>query len=131
MEIVFIDTNIIIEYLKGNQEIADKLNSFDEVFINEIIVMELYQGARNKRELNYIKKAISNFRILKTTDEIITLAKDILEKYTLSHNTKIMDAIIASAVLVYNLKLYTPNVKDFKYLEIDLVWNAVFKYLGK
>ena len=121
MEIVFIDTNIIIEYLKGNQEIADKLNSFDEVFINEIIVMELYQGARNKRELNYIKKAISNFRILKTTDEIIALAKDILEKYTLSHNTKIMDAIIASAVLVYNLKLYTLNVKDFKYLEIDLV----------
>ena len=122
MEIVFIDTNIIIEYLKGNQEIADKLDSFDEVFINEIIVMELYQGARNKRELNYIKKSISGFRILKTTNEIITLAKDILENYTLSHNTKIMDAIIASAVLIYNLKLYTLNVKDFKYLDIDLLW---------
>ncbi len=32
MEIAFIDTNIIIEYLKGNQKIIDKLNSFDEIF---------------------------------------------------------------------------------------------------
>ncbi len=121
MEIAFIDTNIIIEYLKGNQKIIDKLNSFDEVFINEIIIMELYQGAKNRRELNYIKKSISKFRVLKTSNEIIKLAKDILEEYTLSHNTKIMDAIIASTVLIYDLKLYTLNVKDFRYLEINLV----------
>ncbi len=121
MEIAFIDTNIIIEYLKGNQKIIDKLNSFDEVFINEIIIMELYQGAKNRRELNYIKKSISKFKILKTSNEIIKLAKDILEEYTLSHNTKIMDAIIASTVLIYDLKLYTLNVKDFRYLEISLV----------
>ncbi len=121
MEIAFIDTNIIIEYLKENQKIIDKLNSFDEVFINEIIIMELYQGAKNRRELNYIKKSISRFRVLKTSNEIIKLAKDILEEYTLSHNTKIMDAIIASTVLIYNLKLYTLNVKDFRYLAISLV----------
>ncbi len=121
MEIVFIDTNIIIEYFKKNQKVLNKLNSFDEVFINEIIIMELYQGAKNKRELNYIKKKISNFRILKTTNEIIKFAKDILENYTLSHNTKIMDAIIASTVIIYDLKLYTLNLKDFRYLNIDLV----------
>ncbi len=121
MEIVFIDTNIIIEYFKKNQKVLNKLNSFDEVFINEIIIMELYQGAKNKRELNYIKKEISNFRILKTTNEIIKFAKDILENYTLSHNTKIMDAIIASTVIIYDLKLYTLNLKDFRYLNIDLV----------
>ena len=122
MEIAFLDTNIIIEYLKGNQKIIDKLNSFDEVFINEIIIMELYQGAKNKRELNYIKKSISEFRVLKTSNEIIKLAKEILEEYTLSHNTKIMDAIIASTVIVYDLKLYTLNLKDFRYLELSLVY---------
>ena len=121
MEIAFLDTNIIIEYLKGNQKIIDKLNSFDEVFINEIIIMELYQGAKNKRELNYIKKSISEFRVLKTSNEIIKLAKEILEEYTLSHNTKIMDAIIAATVIVYDLKLYTLNVKDFRYLELSLI----------
>ncbi len=121
MEIAFVDTNIIIEYLKGNQKIIDKLNSFNEVFINEIIIMELYQGAKNRRELNYIKKSISRFRVLKTSNEIIKLAKDILEEYTLSHNTKIMDAIIASTVMIYDLKLYTLNVKDFRYLQINLV----------
>jgi len=50
------------------------------------------------------------------------LAKEILEKYTLSHNTKIMDALIASTVILYNIDLYTLNKKDFKYLEqVNLV----------
>ena len=121
MEIVFLDTNIIIEYLKGNIEITERIKSFDGVFINEIVIMELYQGARNKRELNYINKSIADFRVLKTTEQIVKFAKEILEKYTLSHNTKIMDAIIASTVYVYDLKLYTLNLKDFRYLDIKLV----------
>ena len=42
--------------------------------------MELYQGAKNRLELNYIKKSISRFRVLKTQNEIIKLTKEILEE---------------------------------------------------
>ena len=116
MEIVFIDTNIVIEYLKETQSVVDALAKFDEVYINDVVIMELYQGARDKRELNFIKKKILKFEVLQMNQEIVALARDILDRYTLSHNTKIMDALIASTVIMYNMDLYTLNKKDFKYL---------------
>jgi predicted nucleic acid-binding protein len=119
MAIVFIDTNIVIEYIKkrDNEKIIEFVDSFDRVYINDVVIMELYQGARDKKELNYIKKKIMKFEVLKMNQEIISLAREILDRYTLSHNTKIMDALIASTVIMYNIDLYTFNKKDFRYLE--------------
>jgi predicted nucleic acid-binding protein len=122
MAIVFVDTNIVIEYIKKRDnekiiEIIEFVDSFDRVYINDVVIMELYQGARDKRELNYIKKKIMKFEVLKMNQEIISLAREILDRYTLSHNTKIMDALIASTVIMYNIDLYTFNKKDFRYLE--------------
>ncbi len=122
MAIIFADTNIIIEYLKGDNSIVQMLSNFDTIYINDIVIMELYQGARNKQELNFIKKSIIKFEILPSNQKITELARKILEKYTLSHNTKIMDALIASTVIIYNIDLYTLNRKDFRYLEqVNLV----------
>jgi len=58
MAIVFVDTNIVIEYIKkrDNEKIIEFVDSFERVYINDIVIMELYQGARDKRELTYIKK---------------------------------------------------------------------------
>ena len=117
MAIVFIDTNIVIEYLKNNEEVLACLNRYDKIYINDVVIMELYQGARDKRELNFIKKKILKFEVLNMSQEIVSLGREILDKYTLSHNTKIMDALIASTVIMYNIDLYTLNRKDFKYLE--------------
>jgi predicted nucleic acid-binding protein len=84
--------------------------------------MELYQGAKNKSDLNFIAKEIAIFKILKTNDEIIKLATELVKEYNLSHNMKMMDAIIASTVLVYDIKLMSLNRKDFIYLDgIELV----------
>ena len=82
-----------------------------------MVIMELYQGARDKRELNYIKKEIMRFEVLTINQDIMTLAREILDRYTLSHNTKIMDALIASTVIMYRINLYTLNKKDFRYLK--------------
>ena len=79
--------------------------------------MELFQGAKNKKELLYIKKKILNFEVLQMNQSIISLARDIVDRYALSHNTKIMDALIAATVLSYGIDLYTLNKKDFRYLE--------------
>lgn len=84
--------------------------------------MELYQGAKSKSDLNFIAKEIAAFKILKTNDEIIKLATVLVKEYNLSHNMKMMDAIIASTVLVYDIKLMSLNRKDFIYLEeVELV----------
>ncbi len=116
MAVIFADTNIIINFLKKDEDTLKTIDSFEHVYINDIVLMELFQGARDTKELRFIKKNILKFEILNTHQEIISLARNILEKYTLSHNTKIMDAIIAATVISYDLKLYTLNKKDFKYL---------------
>jgi len=123
MAIVFLDTNIVIEYIKQkDKNILSRIESFDKLYINEIVVMELYQGARDKKELNYIKKKLMRFKLLKITPEIISLSREILDHYTLSHNMKIMDAIISATVMSYNIDLYTLNKKDFRYIkQINLI----------
>lgn len=111
---IFIDTCIVIEFLKDRTY----LSQYDtgDLFINDIVVMELYQGAKNKTDLSFIKKELSVFKIVNMNNEIISLSKRLVEKYNLSHNMKIMDAIIASTVMIYNLELMTLNEKDFKFI---------------
>jgi predicted nucleic acid-binding protein len=60
MVIVFVDTNIVIDYIKNrdNEELVAYVDSFDTVYVNDVVIMELYQGARDKKELNFIKKKI-------------------------------------------------------------------------
>jgi len=113
---IFVDTNILIDYLKGNKSIINKIG-FNNICINEIVLMELYQGAKNKSDLAFIKKNLKGIKIVDMNSSIISLAKDILEEYNLSHNAKIYDCLIASTVLIYNLELLTLNIKDFKYIE--------------
>jgi len=45
---IFIDTNIVIEYLKN--KIFLENYDIEDLFINDIVIMELYQGARNKND---------------------------------------------------------------------------------
>ena len=113
---IFLDTNIIIEYLKGNDNFISAYK-LEEMFINDIVLMELYQGAKSKEDLNFIIKNISQFKVLNTTHEIVKLSTMLVKRYNLSHNLKILDAIIASTSLVYNLELLSLNQKDFRYID--------------
>ena len=122
MAVTFADTNIVIEYLKGDPFIAEKINGFETVYINDVVIMELFQRAHNKRELDFIKKSIMGFDVLTMHQEIVSLARGILDRYTLSHNMKIMDALIAATAMRYSIPLFTLNTKDFRYLkQIELV----------
>jgi len=79
--------------------------------------MELYYGALNKRELNKIKKALSEFSILPLNEEITEIAINLIEKYSKSHGLKIPDALIASTAIYYDISLWTYNIKDFRFIE--------------
>ncbi|MBN2824520.1 MAG: type II toxin-antitoxin system VapC family toxin [Campylobacterales bacterium] len=118
---IFLDTNILIEYLKGNEQLIEPY-SIHELFISDVVVMELYQGARNKSDLNFIISKIENFKILETHSEIMALATQLIKEYNLSHNLKMFDAIIAATAMVYDMPLMSLNQKDFKYInELSLL----------
>lgn len=116
---ILCDTDVIIEYLKGNEttkKIFDKLERAN-IALSAITLMELYYGALNKRELNKIKRALSEFSILPLNEEITEIAINLIEKYSKSHTLKIPDALIASTAIYYDLSLWTYNIKDFRFIE--------------
>jgi len=116
---VFVDTCIVIEYLKENLTL-DK----SQCYLNHIVLMELYIGAKNKKDLKEIKAKLQGFKLLETNQEIMNLSTQIIEHFSLSYNAKIQDSIIASTCLINNLPLATYNVKDFKYIpNLELLLN--------
>jgi predicted nucleic acid-binding protein len=120
---ILLDTNVLIEILKGNQETIDKVQSFDlTLALSSISVMELYYGALNKAELNKLEKFISLFHIVQLNEDISIHTTRLVKEYAKSHNLDIPDSLIASTALVHKYKLFTYNIKDFKYIKnIELV----------
>jgi len=92
------------------------------LFINSIIEMELLQGARDKKELQVIKKKLLSFRLLNLDQVIFDSATQLINNYGLSHSLALPDAVIAATAIYYQIPLYSYNQKDFKFLpEIQLM----------
>ena len=79
--------------------------------------MELMAGATNKADLKQINTNIYWFNILLFNPEITSIAIDIMERYRLSHNLAMPDALIASTSLYTGRKLFTYNLKDYRFIE--------------
>ena len=116
--LIFLDTCIVIDFINGKLDLNKE--TLDNSCINSIVDMEVVVGTKNKRELHTINKKLNSFKKVKIDQDILTLARELLAKYALSHNMSIYDAIIASTCLIYDLPLWTYNKKDFRYIE-DLV----------
>ena len=126
---IICDTNIFIEIFRQNYFIRSELEKigFDNIVVSDVIRAELFFGAKNKIDLQNIRKSIEDFLVLTIQLEISTMAVDFVEIYCLSHKLNLPDALIAATAIYYNIELFTLNVKDFKYIPgIQL-----YQYVGK
>jgi tRNA(fMet)-specific endonuclease VapC len=118
LEKIVLDTNILIEVLKGNQNITQKLETSSfTLCISSITVMELYFGALNKQELFRLKKFIELFEVIEINENISAISTELIFEYSKSHNLAIPDSLIAATAINENIKLYTLNLKDFKFID--------------
>jgi predicted nucleic acid-binding protein len=113
------DTNILIEFYKNNGKAVNELRhiGINQLAISVITQAELYYGAINKVELQKIRKHLEIITIFPVDIVVSTKFIELMETYSLSHKLAIPDALIASTALVYNLDLYTLNLKDFRFIE--------------
>jgi len=116
VDVVFVDSCIVIDFIKGIEDIKNQLSQIQIPCINFIVEMELLQGAKDRRELKKILKELNSFNRLYFHNEIARLSTQLLKDYGLSHNLQIADAIIAATCLVYNIPLFTHNIRDFKFI---------------
>ena len=112
------DTCILIDYLRGKTEVQQKLLSDRKqgLGMSSVTYRELMVGALNKREVNIIKKAFSDFEIIEISEPISIKAKNLIESFTKSHGLQIPDALIAATALELGVPLCTANIKDFQFI---------------
>ncbi len=128
MEKLILDTNILIEILKGNESIVSFIqNSQARLYISSISKMELFFGAKDKRELKKLEEFSELFETLEINTQISQKAVTLMRQYAKSHNLNIPDALIGASAIDFNIPLYTLNIKDFKYMEeLRLVEKEVY-----
>ena len=115
---IVLDTNVLIEILKGNKETITKVQSFDEtLLISSITVMEIYYGAKNKAELKKLEQFTALFKVDHLTKDISIKATALIKTYAKSHTLDIPDSLIAATALVSDGKIFTYNKKDFRYID--------------
>ena len=116
---ILCDTNVIIEILKGDDKIIKIIEriGLENIAISSVTVMELYFGTLNKREMNIIKKHLKTLNVVHFDNNVSELAINMIESYSKSHGLQIPDAIIAATALSFEMKLFTLNLKDFRYID--------------
>lgn len=115
---ILCDTNIFIHAFKGDAQTIAELTKIglDNIAISSITIMELYQGMTNKRELNTMKARIEYYDVVNFDLPTSVFAVELIEKFNLSHNLQIPDAIIGASAVIHNIELFTYNLRDFRFI---------------
>jgi len=116
---MLIDTDVLIWYLKGNENAYQVIENSSNFFISVVTYMEIVQGMRNKKELNNLRKALHiwNAKILYISEEISVKAMFYVEQHFLSHSIQLADALIGATAIVYGNSVLTGNDKHYKILK--------------
>ena len=117
LEKIILDTNILIEILKGDGRTLELLRSLKYSFaVSAVSEMELYFGAINKAELLHLQKFIRNFEIIQIDQSISRQSTELIFIYAKSHHLNIPDSLIAATGMSTGYALLTYNQKDFRYI---------------
>ncbi len=118
---VLIDTDVLIDYLRGQQEAVAFLdNATDDIAISAISVAELYAGVRQGAERRTLDTFIGAFEIIMVNREIAVQGGLYRRDFFRSHGVGLADALIAASAAFSGATLVTLNEKHFPML------NSVF-----
>src|SRR5574341_226276 len=97
---ILCDTNILIEFYKGNSAIIDELHEIGlpNLAVSVITTGELFYGARDKPELAKMQKHLTLMKQIPLDQDISDRFLTLLEEYALSHRLSVPDALIAATV---------------------------------
>ncbi len=114
-----IDTDVLIWYLRGNQNAYNLIHSLDNFAISLVTHIELVQGMRNKKELKVFQNTLKNWGVktIYLNEAISARALFYVEEYFLSHSMQLADALIGATATEYGLTLITANDKHYRVIK--------------
>lgn len=113
---VLIDTDVLVEYLRGSAEAKAWLASLqkEQFSIPGVVAMELVMGCQNKNELGLLQRFLDAFDILWPSASDFSRAFQILQDLRLTSGLGIPDCLIAGMALAQGDRLYSFNLKHFQ-----------------
>ena len=115
---MIIDTDVLIWYLRGNENAQKALNANIQLKISVINYMELLQGLRDKKEYRILQRYLKDraIEIIQINENISSRAMFFVEDYCLSHAMELGDAIVAATALESREILLTANEKHYSFI---------------
>ncbi|WP_409029266.1 type II toxin-antitoxin system VapC family toxin [Gracilimonas sediminicola] len=118
---MIVDTNIFIDFLKGNEDAVHFIQKNQPVSTSVVVVSELYSGVKTKAEMNELSSFLSFVNKIDVTEAIARKAGLLRRKYHKSHGIKIPDAIIAATAEQQGVPIATLDKKHFSVLTNNLI----------
>ena len=121
MEILCLDTDILIDFLRGKPDIVERILQLEEEFelaTTTINSFELYYGAfktKNfQKNINALEKLGTRLKVFNFTSGSAKISGEIIAGLEKEGNPMdFRDGMIAGIVLTHNVDLYTRNLRHF------------------
>ena len=113
-EPAFLDTDVLVEYLRGSDEAAHFVESQErDLLISAITVAELWAGVKGNEEEKALEGFLLAFRVVAIDDEVGKQGGLLRQQYGPSHGTGLADALVAASAMKERATLVTFNTKHF------------------
>src|SRR5947209_14236782 len=113
-ERLLLDTDILIDYLRGRAEAISYLENRPEpLAVSAITVAELYAGVREGEERTKLTLFLSALEVIPVDERVAARGGLLRRDYSKSHGTGLADALIAATAEVHQATLVTLNAKHF------------------
>jgi len=111
---ILVDTDVLIDFLRGNYKATTIIDEFSpHIILSPIVIAELYAGVKGTHELSVLDNFTALFRIVPIDSDIAKLGGLYKRDFGKSHGVGLADALMAATADQENAALKTLNVKHY------------------
>ena len=111
---IIVDTDILIDFLRGDDKALAFIDEFSShIILSPIVVAELYAGVKGDNELSVLDNFVALFRVVPIDSEIAKAGGLYKRDFGKSHGVGLADAILAATAQKENAELKTLNAKHY------------------
>lgn len=111
---LMVDTDVLIDYLRDQAQVATFLESLEELpCVSVVSVAELFAGVRDGAEREALEGMLSVCRVVDLSYETAMFGGLFRRDYGKSHGIGLADALIAASARQQGCRLATLNMKHY------------------